>query len=279
NGPYSPQAIQGAATYPGKGDWSKAWLFFRTAARHCAGTPLLLLGLGGTIAALIRRVFWPLVLLALPPVFYLWGMHSSANPIYVPELWFGSYYNTRYGMALFPLAVFTAATLVAVAPARFRIWAAALVVLIPTAGWLISPRPENWITWKESQVNSVARREWTRQAAEYLAPRYRRGSGIVTTSGDLRGIFRQMDLPFREVLTSDNWPLWPAAMARPQLFLWEEWAVVTGGDRVQTMLNWGFRDGLPYRLEKRIIVKGAPVVEIYRREVPVAGPPPVTWHP
>lgn len=279
NGPYSAKAIQGNADYPGKGDWAKAWLFFRTAARLCAGAPLLLLGMAGAAVALYRRAFWPLLLLLLPPFFYVWSLHSSGNPIFVPELWFGSYYNTRYGLALFPLAVFTTATLVTVAPPRARIWAAALVVLIPTATWLASPRPENWITWKESQVNSAARREWTRQAAEYLAPRYRRGSGIVTTSGDLTGIFRRMGLPLREVLNNDNWPLWPAAMAKPELFLWEEWAVVTGGDRVQTTLNWGFHDGPHYRLGKTIIVKGAPVLEIYRRVVPLAGPPPATWHP
>ena len=36
------------------------------------------------------------------------------------------------------------------------------------APWLIHPRPDAWITWKESQVNSEARRAWTREAAAYL---------------------------------------------------------------------------------------------------------------
>ena len=50
--------------------------------------------------------------------------------------------------------------------------------------------PANWVTWEESRVNSEARREWTRQAAEYLAPRYQPGSGILTSFGDLTGVFR-----------------------------------------------------------------------------------------
>ncbi|HZT30650.1 MAG TPA: glycosyltransferase family 39 protein [Bryobacteraceae bacterium] len=274
SGPYSAKAIQGHARYPGEGDWGKAWLYFRTAARLTAGAPLAALGLAGAAVALVRKAFWPLLLLLLPPLFYVWSIHSAGTPIFVPDLWPHSYYNTRYGLALLPAAAFAAAALALVAPQRARAATGAVLALAASAPWLIHPGPENWITWKESQVNSEARRAWTRQAAEFLRGRYRPGSGIITTAGDLTGIFRTMGLPLKEVLSNDNWPLWPAAVARPGLFLWEEWAVVTGGDRVQTALNWGFRDGPHYRLEKTIIVKGAPVLEIYRRTAPLAGAPP-----
>jgi hypothetical protein len=267
SGPYSAKAIQGAAPYPGRGDWVKAWLYFRTAARLAAGAPLLWIAMLGGLAALGRRVFWPLLLLALPAVFYLCSMRSGITPIFVPELW-GSYYNTRYGLALFPAAVFAAAALAAFVPPPRQRLTAILVVLGGCGTWLLFPGKEHWITWKEAQINSEARREWTRQTVDFLKARYVRGEGIITTSGDLTGIFRAMGLPLKEVLNNDNWPLWPAAIARPDLFLWEGWAVVTGGDRVQTALNWGFRDGAHYRLEKTIIVKGAPVVEIYRRGAP-----------
>jgi hypothetical protein len=128
--------------------------------------------------------------------------------------------------------------------------------------WLIHPRPDAWITWKESQVNSEARRAWTREAAAYLAPRYH-GGGIVTTFGDITGIFRAAGIPLRETLTWDNWPHWPAAMARPDLFLWEEWAVVMGGDPVQTALLRAGVKGPRYELMKIVMVPRAPVVEIY----------------
>lgn len=266
NGPYSPKAIQGAAHYPGRGDWAKAWLYFRSAVRWCAGVPLLWLGGVGLAACLtVRKAWWPALLLLLPGAFYVWSMHSSGGtPIFLPDLWPNSYYNSRYGLALLPALAFGAAALVALIPARLQRWAAAGVVLAAAAPWLIHPRPDTWITWKESQVNSEARRAWTREAAQYLAPRYRRGSGIITTFGDVTGIFREAGIPLRETLTWDNWPHWQAAVTRSDLFLWEEWAVVMGGDPVQTALLRAGLNGPRYELVKVVIAPHAPVVEIYR---------------
>src|ERR1017187_4740787 len=115
-GPYSARAIQGAAPYPGRGDWARAVLFFRTAVELCCGPGLVLVAMGGLAAALFKRAFWPLALLAFPGVFYLWSMHSGAVPVFVPSLWFGSYYNTRYGLAVLPLLALAAAGLVAATP-------------------------------------------------------------------------------------------------------------------------------------------------------------------
>ena len=52
----------------------------------------------------------------------------------------------------------------------------------------------------------------------------------------------------------------------PDLFLREEWAVALGGDPVQPAINRAFLRGPRYTLQKTIMVKGAPVVEIYRRD-------------
>jgi hypothetical protein len=265
NGPYSAKGIQGSAYYPGLHNWAQAWLYFRSAVRWCAGAPLLWLGGAGLMAcAAVRKAWWPALLLLLPGVFYVWSMHSSGGtPIFLPDLWTRSYYNSRYGLALFPALAFGAAALVSLAPARVRRWACAAVVLAAAAPWLIHPRPDAWITWTESQVNSAARRAWTREAVAYLAPRYRRGSGVITTFGDITGIFRTAGIPIRETLTWDNWPHWPAAVTRPDLFLWEEWAVVMGGDPVQTaLLRAGVR-GPRYELMRIVMVPHAPVVEIY----------------
>ena len=265
NGPYSPRAIQGSAYYPGLGNWAKAWLYFRTAVRWCAGAPLEWLGAAGLIACVaVPKARWPALLLALPGVFYVWSMHSSGGtPIFVPDLWPNTYYNSRYGLALFPALAFGAAVLVSLVPARAQRLAAAAVVLAAAIPWLVQPRPDAWITWKESQVNSVARRAWTREAAEYLAPRYRRGTGIITTFGDITGIFRTAGIPLRETLTWDNWPHWAAAVTRPDEFLWEEWAVAMGGDPVQTAVLRAGVNGPRYELVKIVMTPHAPVVEIY----------------
>ena len=265
NGPYSAKGIQGSAYYPGRGNWAKAWLYFRSAVRWCAGVPLYWLGAAGLVTCLaLRKAWWPACLLLLPGVFYMWSMHSSGGtPIFLPDLWPNSYYNSRYGLALFPALVLGAAALVSLAPQRMRRAAAVTVAIVAAVPWLIHPRPDAWITWKESEVNSVARRAWTHDAAAYLAPRYRRGTGIITTFGDITGIFRAAGIPLRETLTWDNWPLWPAAVARPELFLWEEWAVVMGGDPVQTALLRAGAHGPRYELVKIVAVPHAPVIEIY----------------
>jgi hypothetical protein len=264
-GPYSALAIQGGRPYPGKGDWPTALLYVRTAIVRCAGPGLAVLALAGVIAALVKRAFWPLALLALPPIFYVWSMHSSGNPIFMPGMPYTySFYNTRYGLSAFCLLAFCGAALVSI-PRRRRALSAALVVAAACSYWLLHPAPPNWITWEESRVNSEGRRAWTRQAAQYLAPRYVHGSGIITSFGDLTGIYREMGVPIRETFSEVNGLPWLAAVERPELYLTQEWAVVMGGDRVQTAVNRANRLGPCYTLEKTIIVKDSPVIEIYRR--------------
>jgi hypothetical protein len=260
NGPYSAKAIQGSASYPGKGDWAKSWLYVRSAAALCAGLGALLAASIGLLAVIYKRLWWPLVLLCLPPVFYIWSMHSSGNPIFLPTLWPNSYYNSRYGLAAWPLIALCAGAAVLLAPARIRPIAAALVALIALTPWLLDPRADSWVVWKESQVNSNARRDWTRQTAQYLAAHYRRGTGIFGTLGDPAGAFREAGIPFREVLQEGNEPEWEAAAQKPQLFLHEEWAVAFAGDRVAKAAQ-----AMHYELVRSIAVKGARTIEIYKR--------------
>jgi len=266
HGPYSAIGIQGSATYPGRGDWRLACLYFRTAVGLCAGPGLLWIGFAGVLAACAKRAFWPVLLLLLPGIFIVWNMHSVASPIFVPTLWPNTFYNTRYGLAALPLLAAGAAALVAILPVPWRAAAALLVVAGSLGYWAIYPNPENWITWKESLVNSEARRQWTHQAAEYLRPRYVRGSGLVTNFGDLMGIFREAGIPLREAFTGDDRDVpWMAAEARPDLFLWQEWAVASDNDSANRLINRAEHYGIRYRLEKTICVPKYPVIEIYRR--------------
>ncbi|HUI82155.1 MAG TPA: glycosyltransferase family 39 protein [Bryobacteraceae bacterium] len=271
-GPYSARAIQGSATYPGLGNWRLAWLYFRTAAALCTGPILTWIGLAGVVAACAKRAVWPVVLLALPSTFYLWSMHSVASPIFVPTLWPNTYYNTRYGLAALPLLILGAAALVAILPVTIRRAAAPLVVIAGLGYWIPHPQPENWITWKESSDNSEGRRQWVHEAADYLGPRYVHGSGIVTSFGDLIAIFRQAGIPLHETFTGDDQVPWQATIARPELFLWQEWAVATSGDPVHRAIVRAESFGIPYRLEKSITAPKSPVIEIYRRVGRAFGP-------
>jgi hypothetical protein len=273
NGPYSPMSIyrralaQNMAPYPGDHNWKTAAFYFLTAVRLFAGWGAVLLGIAGLAAALVKRLFWPLLLAALPALFYIWSMHSGGTPIYVPTLWPFSYYNTRYALTALPLLAIAGGSLVLVAPLRWRSWIAGTIVLASLASWLIRPQPAEWVTWKESQVNSITRRAWTKAAASSLAGSYHSGAGIVTSFGDLTGILREAGIPLREALYDGDEPAWMAATTRPDLFLHEEWAVVNSGDTVATAIqNASLRAGPRYHLVQTIKVKGAPVIEIYKRD-------------
>jgi hypothetical protein len=272
NGPYSAQGIYkraldaGMARYPGDHDWHKALIYFASAALLCVGWPAIAVGVAGVAGIVRRRVFWPILLLLLPPVFYVWTVHSSGLPIFIPTRWPNTWYNTRYGLAILPALAFSGGALLLVVPSRWRGLAACAIVLAVLTPWVMNPRPDNWICWKESQVNSVARRAWTHRAASILAPRYRAGGGIFTSFGDLSGIFREAGIPLREIWHAGNGPTWAAALVRPSLFLHEEWAVAISGDPVATAILRSSRSGPHYFIVNRIMQKDAPVIEIYERQ-------------
>jgi hypothetical protein len=271
NGFYSAKQIyqralnMGLDRYPGDGEWKKAILYYRTAAAMCLGSPACWIGIAGCAVALFRRAWWPLLLLVSVPVFYVWSIYSAGTPIFVPQLWPHSYYNIRYGVNAMPLLAFGIAAIVSLAPGRTQVVAAALVVIAAIVPWLANPRPEAWICWKESQVNSSGRRAWTRAAAEYLGPRYHPGAGIFLSFGDLTGILREAKIPLREAMHEGNGLRWVAATARPDFFLREEWAIAVSGDQVSTtMLKT--RRGVPrFECVRTYAFKNSPVIEIYRR--------------
>ena len=272
NGQYSAMAIareglkHGVTRYPGNNNWPEAIHYFFAAAHLTQGTPLVLVAVAGLFLMLLRKNWWPLLLLALPPLFYVISIHSASTPIYVPGLWPYTWYNTRYGLAALPLAAFAAAALVGKGKIR-----AVLICGLVTVPWFFTVIP----CWKESQVNSVARRAWTGEAAHYLANRYN-GGDFIYTFGDLSGILREAGVPLSRSLHQDNHPGWDAAVQRPDLFLKQEWVLALSGDR----LSKAFQNTTGrYRLAKRVMVEGAPAVEIYRRaeagQVPPGNPTPV----
>jgi hypothetical protein len=267
NGPSSPAAIQGGRPYPGHGDWLVAIQYFQTAARLCTGTPLFWIGLAGFLACLVqfKRAAWPALLLALPPIFYIISMHSSASPIHVPTLPPHSWYNTRYGLALLPFAALAAAGIAGLMPDKARPVVASLLLLVGAGQWLLFPRPASWITWREAQVNGQSRLEWTNQAAVFLKANYQPGETIVTSFGDMAGVYRRAGIPLRYTVTGDNGAQYLATLGRPDLFLWSTWVVTFTGDSEQSAVDKARFRGPKYDLVKEIMVKGGPVVQIYRR--------------
>lgn len=262
NGPYSAISIaqRGAVAHPGHHDWRQAVIQFGAAAKMVLGALLFWLAGAGAVALALKRQVGMLILLAAAPFFYVLSVHSGGTPIFVPHLEPRTYYNTRYALSALPLAACGVAALAALMPRRVRPLAGGVLVLAAVSVWLAFPRAESWICWKESQVNSETRRAWTARAAAYLDRNYVRGEGIFTSFGDLIGIYRTAGIPLRETLHEGNGPAWLGARTRPDLMLFEGWAVCQQGDDACRALARARR----WRLMEWITEKGAPPVLIWR---------------
>lgn len=261
---YERQLAHGMAPYPGDHDWKRAAEYYLEAAKLCTGLPLFWISLAGAVAAL-RRQALALGFLLLAPVFYGMSMYSSGTPIFVPHLWPFSYYNTRYGIVWLAAAALGVAALVALVPKRGRAAAAVALVAASLAPWALRPRPEAWICWKESAVNSASRRQWTREAAQYLAERYRPGAGILLSFGDITGVLRLARIPVREALHEGDLTAFESSLARPDLFLFEEWVLCAPGDRVSRAVARRKPAARRYECVRIYAAKDSPGVEIWRR--------------
>jgi hypothetical protein len=271
NGPNSAMAIQHGQPYPGHGNWREALEYFLTASKLVVGAPLLWIGCVGVVAGFGQRKIWTFTLLALWPLFMIWSMHSSAQPIFIPILPPFSYYNTRYALGMLPLLAAGGAALSALLreSGRFR-GAPALIAVLGAGFWLFHADHENWVTWKESEQNSLARRPWTYAAADYLTAHAKPTDTFFTTFGDISGIFREAGIHFSRTLTWDDSPEWQAAVNRPDLFLWEDWAVAQKGDDVDRTVQRARAYGVHYDFATEVNVPGAKPIEIYKRhEYPV----------
>ncbi|HWF47421.1 MAG TPA: hypothetical protein VG168_10480, partial [Bryobacteraceae bacterium] len=262
-GPYSAAAIQKGLPYPGYHNWRVALEYYLDDGRWCIGWPLVILGAIGAVCAVWKRCFAPLVFLVLTPAFYVWSIHSSSTPIHLPDLPPHSYYNTRYGIAMLPLCAMAAAAIATTLPLRYRRWAISLPIIC-VLGWVIQPSPDHWICWKESEQNSIARRAWTQQAAQFLEANYRSGQGVLAPFGDITGIFCASKIPLVETLHEGNGPAWLAAVSRPDLLHTELWAIAIDGSTTSNALS---ASGSPYRVTRVIQVPGAPNLLIYKRRL------------
>jgi hypothetical protein len=263
-GPWSAAAIQGNKPYPGKGDWKQAAEYYFAAGSLIAKVPALAVAMVGSIVALATSAArWAVVFLVLPAAFYVWSLHSSGTPIFVPQLEPHSYYNIRYAMALVPLAALGAAAI-----ARFGRIPALLAV-----GVAMLPLLQDWnrhpITWQEAEINSRGRRQWIGEAVEYLRKDAAPSDTFVTSFSDITAIYRTAGIPLKRTLTGDNEVQFTVAKSKPDLLLWEDWAVVMSGDEVQGIIDKARLKGPVYELEKQIFTKGQPVLEIYRRKEPL----------
>jgi hypothetical protein len=172
-------------------------------------------------------------------------------------------YNTRYAIAVLPLGALAAGALITLLPVRFQgAGAVVLAVLVSLPMWRAPA-----ICFTEAKVNSEVRRAWTIPAAADLAAEYRPGSGILFTFGSgFAEVLRRAGIPLRQGLHEGNGRPWKMAIEEPEKYLHEQWALALPGDTVSGALARAEAQGLHYQLQQQILVKGAPMAEIYHRQ-------------
>ena len=148
--------------------------------------------------------------------------------------------------------------------ARFGRIPAALAVLLAFSPVILHPTAHS-ITWQESDVNSRARREWTSRAVAFLGRQMGPNETVITNFSDMTAIYRTLGIALRLTLTGDNDAEFAMALSNPRVFLHTDWAIVTGGDEIQSVIDRARRFGPRYELKERVTVKGEPALEIYKR--------------
>jgi hypothetical protein len=267
DGPYSAKAIErrsiaaGNARHPGTGNILIAGAYFlKSAQLNVAGTNALqplwpgvaLIGALSSLPYLHRKLpalaksqsrTQPLVvLLWLPLLFYAWSVAYGGVPIYVPDWWPHSRYNTRYGIEMLPAFCVCAVLAVnalfdATGGLRLRramaVAALALLVLSYASTW------RDPITLTEARVNGQTRIALEKEVAQYLSA-LPAGSTLLMYVGDHVGALQQAGIPLRRVINEGNhrvWKrptdpdgLWEQALANPRRFA--DFVIAFEGDPV-----------------------------------------------
>jgi len=200
-------------------------------------------------------------LLWVPLGFYVYSVAYGSVPIFIPELWPYSYYNSRYGMEMLPaLAVFAcvaAAALERRVARRGAVYgvALALVLLNPLAmifGAQAEERlatlmrrgrsaavagpaaaaptePDMPLVLKEALVNATTRVPFERDLAlvlEGLPP----GVPILMTESAHVGALQDAGIPLRQTVNEADWKIWDAALEAPASHV--AYVVAFDGDEV-----------------------------------------------
>ncbi len=230
-GPYSAEAIDRRTSPPGShkywGWHNPAWalmLYARTAQVDAAAWEF-----GWLVAAAALWASWKAwysklnkvwLLLWLPLPFYVYSESYGSVPIFIPQLYPHSYYNSRYGMEMLPvLAVFLAYALgelterfgEATPLVRQLAQPLALMAVVLNTIWMLHQTP---LVLKEAQVNSRPRLALEEPLAKQLMT-LAHGLPILMEASDHVGAVQQAGIPLKQTIQPSDYYLWRDAMQAP----------------------------------------------------------------
>ncbi len=230
-GPYSASAIEKKTSKPGSehyhGWHSPFWAlvyYTRSAQVDAAfwetGFLLMAAAVGGLMIAIRRRLALPAILLWLPLPFYVYSVAYGSVPIFIPQLWPHSYYNSRYGMEMLP--AFALFGLLAVQWVEGR-WSVSqplakrltqpivlLLIALNTVGMMYRTP----LVLKEAITNSTTRVAFEGALARHLRE-FPAGASILMYNSDHVGALQAAGLPLRQTINEGDYDGFKAALAAP----------------------------------------------------------------
>ncbi len=230
-GPYSASAIEKKTAAPGAGHYrgwhSPFWAFVyyaRTAQVDAAfwetGFLVMAAALCGLVLAIRKKAALASLLLWIPLPFYVYSVAYGSVPIFIPQLWPFSYYNSRYGVEMLPaLALFS---FVAAQWAEGR-WSTqqplAKRLMQPVCLLLVALNAVG-MTWKtplvlkEALNNSTTRIAFESAVARQLMT-LPAGATILMYNSDHVGALQTAAIPLRQTINEGDRDGFQAALAAP----------------------------------------------------------------
>jgi hypothetical protein len=232
-GPYSAKEIDRKTSPPGAlkywGWHNPAWslmLYARTAQVDAAawetGWLVAAASLWASWKALRTRLGKAWLLLWLPLPFYVYSISYGSVPIFIPQLYPHSFYNSRYGMEMLPvLAIFLAYAMSEgikfLGNAKAKALAAqvampvAVMLVVVNALVMMKQVP---LVLKEAMVNSRSRlaieEPLTRQLALFTP-----GTTILMENSNHVGALQAAGIPLKQTIGPGDYYLWKAGLAAP----------------------------------------------------------------
>jgi hypothetical protein len=235
-GPYSAPAIEKKTSPPGsrhyRGWHNPGWalLFYTRTAQVDASfweTGFLVLAgaLAGTWLAIRRRMEAAALLLWMPLFFYVYSISYGSVPIFIPQLWPHSYYNSRYGMELLPaLAIYCWIGLAALeawmrseaAPKWGRLGAKVLQPVMIALAVLncLGMMYRIPSVLKEAIVNATTRVPFERNLAQVIGD-FPPGLPILMRTSDYIGALQDAGIPLKQTINEGEYYSWRAALDDP----------------------------------------------------------------
>jgi len=284
-GPYSASAIERKTAAAGSehyhGWHSPFWAlvyYTRTAQVDAAfwetGFLVMTAAIGGVMIAIRRRLALPALLLWVPLPFYIYSIAYGSVPIFIPQLWPHSYYNSRYGMEMLPALALFAVVAVQWLEGRWgqsqplvkRLMQpiALLLIALNTIGMTY----QTPLVLKEALANSTTRVAFETALARQLRM-FPTGAAILMYNSDHVGALQAAAIPLRQTINEGDYDSFHAALAAPAEHA--TYVVAIAGDPVSDAVA-AHPEGLT---ELSILcTSGQPCARIYQSDRAAAPPKP-----